>query len=242
MTEADWLTGTDFAAHVRFAADRLSPRRQRLLAAGFCRAVSHLFDHPDLSAALAVVEWYADGRDSIVELEKARQACRVLAQQAHDAYARQVDGDGSGAAGDVRHELAWAVACAASGQLTVADVGYRAANAAVQARTGAALLVPVASAASDAAATEQALVMRGVVWDVVGNPFRPVAFAPDWRTDTAVSLARHMYDSREFSAMPILADALQDAGCDSDDVLNHCRHESGHVRGCWVLDGVLGRA
>ena len=112
MTEADWLTGTDFAAHVRFTADRLSPRRQRLLAAGFCRAVSHLFDHPDLSAALAVVEWYADGRDSIAELEKARQACRVLAQQAHDAYARQVHGDGSGAAGDVRHELAWAVACA----------------------------------------------------------------------------------------------------------------------------------
>ena len=237
MTEADWLTGTDFTVHVGFVADQLAPRRQRLLAAGFCRAVAHLFDHPDLNAALAVVEWYADGRESVAELEKARQACRVLAQQSHNAYARQVDGDGSGAAGDVRHELAWAVAYAAGGQLTLTDVGNHAANAAVQALTGTGLLVTTPSTAS----AEQSLVMRGVVWDVVGNPFRPVEFAPERRTDTAVALARHIYDRREFSAMPILADALQDAGCDSDAVLNHCRHEGTHVRGCWVLDGVLGR-
>jgi hypothetical protein len=75
----------------------------------------------------------------------------------------------------------------------------------------------------------------------VGNPFRPVSFSPDWRTDTAVSLARQMYEAREFSAMPILADALQDAGCDNDDVLAHCRDtKQVHVRGCWVVDGVLG--
>ena len=83
--------------------------------------------------------------------------------------------------------------------------------------------------------------MRGVVWDVVGNPFRLVEFSPAWRTDTAVALARHIYDRREFSALPILADALQDAGCDDDDVLNHCREPGLHVRGCWVLDGVLGK-
>ena len=241
MTEADWLTKTDFTAHVGFVADQLSPRRQRLLAAGFCRAVAHLFDHPDLTTALAVVEWYADGRESVAELEKARQACRVLALQARDAYVRQVDGDGSGATGDVRSELAWAVSLAAGGQLTLTDVGSRVANAAVQARTGAGLLTPVAMDAYNAAAAEQSLVMREVVWDVVGNPFRPVEFAPTWRTDTAVALARHIYERREFSAMPILADALQDAGCDSDAVLNHCRHEGGHIRGCWVLDGVLGR-
>ncbi len=78
--------------------------------------------------------------------------------------------------------------------------------------------------------------------EVFGNPFRPVAFSPDWRTSTAVALAAQMYESREFSAMPILADALQDAGCDSDDVLNHCRAAGAmHVRGCWVVDLVLGR-
>ncbi len=82
-----------------------------------------------------------------------------------------------------------------------------------------------------------------ILRDIVGNPFRPVAFSPEWRTDTAVLLARQMYESREFSAMPILADALQDSGCDSDDLLSHCRDTSQvHVRGCWVCDLVLGKA
>ncbi len=78
--------------------------------------------------------------------------------------------------------------------------------------------------------------------DVFGNPARPVVFDPTWQTDTAVSLAKYMYESRDFSPMPILADALQDAGCDSEDVLNHCRDEKQmHVRGCWVVDLVLGK-
>jgi hypothetical protein len=78
--------------------------------------------------------------------------------------------------------------------------------------------------------------------EVFGNPFRPVKFSRDWRTSTAVTLAQQIYESREFSAMPILADALQDAGCDNDDVLNHCRAaDAVHVRGCWVVDLVLGK-
>jgi hypothetical protein len=81
-----------------------------------------------------------------------------------------------------------------------------------------------------------------VIHDLFGNPFRPVAFASEWRTDTAVTLAKQMYESRDFSAMPILADALQDAGCDSNDVLSHCRDVNQvHVRGCWVVDLVLGK-
>jgi hypothetical protein len=75
---------------------------------------------------------------------------------------------------------------------------------------------------------------------ITGNPFRPVHFSPEWRTTTAVSLARTMYDAHDFSAMPILADALQDAGCDNDDILSHCRDATAtHVRGCWVVDLVL---
>jgi hypothetical protein len=76
--------------------------------------------------------------------------------------------------------------------------------------------------------------------DVVGNPFRPLTFSPTWRTDTAVALARQMYEGRDFSAMPILADAIQDAGCDNPDVLGHCRSNGPHVRGCWVVDLLLG--
>src|SRR5262249_31790831 len=78
--------------------------------------------------------------------------------------------------------------------------------------------------------------------DIFGNPLRPVAFDHAWRTDTAVTLAKGMFESRDSSAMPILADALQDAGCENDDILNHCRDANGiHVRGCWVVDLVLGK-
>jgi hypothetical protein len=83
-----------------------------------------------------------------------------------------------------------------------------------------------------------------VAWlrDIFGNPFRPVAFEPAWRSDTAVSLAMGMYESRDFGPMPILADALQDAGCEHVDILTHCRDPNGtHVRGCWVVDLVLGK-
>jgi hypothetical protein len=81
-----------------------------------------------------------------------------------------------------------------------------------------------------------------LVREVFGNPFRLVALSPDWRTSTAVTLAKQMYESREFSAMPILADALQDAGCDNEFILAHCRDTNQvHVRGCWVVDLVLGK-
>jgi hypothetical protein len=78
--------------------------------------------------------------------------------------------------------------------------------------------------------------------DIFGNPFRSVTFDPEWRTSTAVALAQQMYDSRDFSAMPILADSLQDAGCENADVLDHCRGPGPHVRGCWVVDLVLGKS
>ncbi|QEG25729.1 hypothetical protein GobsT_04560 [Gemmata obscuriglobus] len=78
--------------------------------------------------------------------------------------------------------------------------------------------------------------------DIYGNPFRPVTFSTEWRTGTTTAIARQMYESRDFGAMPILADAIQDAGCDSDDILAHCRDpQQVHVRGCWVVDLVLGK-
>jgi hypothetical protein len=76
--------------------------------------------------------------------------------------------------------------------------------------------------------------------DIFGYPEAAVAFDPAWRTSTAVALARGMYESRDFSPMPILADALQDAGCEEPEVLEHCRADKPHVRGCWVCEAVLG--
>jgi hypothetical protein len=94
----------------------------------------------------------------------------------------------------------------------------------------------------NAAAAEAREAQAHAVRCVLGNPFRPVVFDPSWQTSTAVALARQMYDSRDFSGMPILADALQDAGCEDAAVLAHCRGPGPHVRGCWVVDLVLGRA
>ena len=71
--------------------------------------------------------------------------------------------------------------------------------------------------------------------------FHPITLSPAWLTSTVVSLANQMYDSRDFSAMPILADALQDASCDNETILTHCRGPGPHTRGCWVLDLLNGR-
>jgi hypothetical protein len=77
--------------------------------------------------------------------------------------------------------------------------------------------------------------------DIVGNPFRSVAFDPSWRTANVLTLAQTAYDARAFETLPILADALADAGCDDGDILGHLRGPGPHVRGCWALDLVLGK-
>jgi hypothetical protein len=80
--------------------------------------------------------------------------------------------------------------------------------------------------------------------DVIRGPFRPVFFRSGWRTSNGaagVRVAEAIYDDEAFDDLPILADALEDAGCDSDDLLSHLRQPSRHVRGCWALDLVLGR-
>jgi hypothetical protein len=81
----------------------------------------------------------------------------------------------------------------------------------------------------------------GLVRDIFGNPFRPIAFDPSWHTSTVVALATGIYEEKAFDRMPILADALQDAGCDNEEILQHCRGENVHVRGCFVVDLLLGR-
>src|SRR5262249_31002163 len=73
------------------------------------------------------------------------------------------------------------------------------------------------------------------------SPFRHVALAP-WRTRITVGLARRIYDEEAFDCMPILADALEDVGCTDGAVLAHCRSGREHVRGCWVVDALLGRS
>lgn len=78
--------------------------------------------------------------------------------------------------------------------------------------------------------------------DVAGNPFRPSLIDPrwlSWEGGTIPNLARAIYDERAFDRMPILGDALEEAGCADDAILSHCRGPGPHVRGCWVVDLIL---
>jgi hypothetical protein len=77
-----------------------------------------------------------------------------------------------------------------------------------------------------------------------GNPFRPSTIVPEWQTwnnRTIPKLARTIYDERRYDIMPILGDALEDAGCGDAQILDHCRGAGPHVRGCWVVDLILGK-
>jgi hypothetical protein len=79
---------------------------------------------------------------------------------------------------------------------------------------------------------------------VFGNPFRPIAFDPtwlEWNHGSARKLAQAIYDDRAFDQLPILTETLEHAGCDNADILSHCRSEGPHVRGCWVVDLILGK-
>jgi len=80
--------------------------------------------------------------------------------------------------------------------------------------------------------------MCGYLRDVFGDPFDPVELSPAWRTPDVRAMARGIYDERDWGRMPVLADALLDAGCDDERVLSHCRQRL-HARGCWLLDGLL---
>jgi hypothetical protein len=77
--------------------------------------------------------------------------------------------------------------------------------------------------------------------ELFGNPFRPVKRLKSWLTTDVRLLASGIYDEKAFDRLPILADALQDAGCTNNDILTHCRSGREHVRGCWALDLILGR-
>jgi hypothetical protein len=77
--------------------------------------------------------------------------------------------------------------------------------------------------------------------DIFGNPFRPVTIDPSWLTPTVISLAQAIYNDQAFDRLPILADALEDAGCDQAELLAHCRGPGPHVRGCFVVDALLAK-
>jgi hypothetical protein len=104
------------------------------------------------------------------------------------------------------------------------------------------------AAGSESALDPEMLAHVVLLSDVFGNPFRRTALDPAWRTPTVVALATAAYEDRIMPAghlhpdhLAVLADALEDTGCDNVDLLSHLRGPGPHVRGCWVIDLLLGK-
>jgi hypothetical protein len=222
MTEAEWLTATDPKTMLTLLSSRASRRKLRLFACACCRRVPDAVSCPQRANALDVAERLAEG---LATNEERRQATASLmaVKPFVPSLLSALFGNPSTAA--------WDTAARASSSPALIKVPK------VVGGPGA-----TTNPAWEQAVREEHAVQASFLRDIFGNPFHPATFEPAWRTSTATALARQMYESRDFSPMPILADALQDAGCDSEDVLRHCRGDGPHVRGCWVVDCVLGMA
>jgi hypothetical protein len=196
-----------------------SDRKLRLFAAACCRRVWELFPNETCRKAVEAAERVADGHATPQELAKLARLLR-----------RQFFASGSKLSGQRARWIAWFLASEPWNPLGV------------MCGTTELLGRSAAPGTKLSARREECARQCDSLREIFGNPFRPVAFDPAWRTSDVMALATGIYESRDFTPTPILADALQDAGCDCDDLLNHCRGpQATHVRGCWALDLVLGK-
>ena len=247
MTEQEWLT---CAEPSRLLSSLFSRRRKeaatderfRMFGIACCRRVAELLEFGD-TRALDYLEAYASSGLREVLL-KARRSHRPAGNDASHAMTRAYPAPAPiKFQAEARLLATSAVWTCTKTKATQAAIAYRQA-AVAKAHLAAADRQPDPSARPQAGwlppDPAELAVQAALLRDIFGNPFRPVAFSPAWRTDTAVSLAKQMYEMRDFGAMPILADALQDAGCDDEQVLHHCRDPKlPHVCGCWVVEAVL---
>jgi hypothetical protein len=235
MTEADWLACTDPGPMLKFLGRKASERKLRLFASARCR----LF-RPDwndwwpIREAVDAAEQLSDG------LSPAGQLTRL-----HRPW----------------EDFIWAVRwgtidpTGGSTVLRPSDLGLLLVQA---------ISSPDASSAARGVLYDdlQSYIDGGwkdgrqeqraecqLLQEVFGNPFRPVTPDPAWSTPQVVALAQAAYDQRELPAgtldtarLAVLADALKEAGCTDADILNHCRRPGVHVRGCWVVDLLLGQS
>ncbi len=238
MTEEEWLACTEpnkMLAFLRgnfpyrvspFLRSQVGRRKLRLFVCACCRRIWHLLTDERSRAAVEAGERHAEGETTWRELEQFRLAAREAYQRAL-ATSEDEYGDAYWVA---PRAAAWAtyqnypIAREYAGQ-TASDTVWAAGSA---------------GADRNAERRSQCHLLR----DIFGNPFRPATTELAWLAwnDAAVAkVAHHIYEERRFGDMPILADALEDAGCTNADILNHCRQPGEHVRGCWVLDLLLGK-
>jgi hypothetical protein len=215
MTENDWLTAEDPQGMLEFLRDggKLSERRARLFAVACClTCFRYRLTDTRSTQAVRVAAQYADG---LVDTE-------VVVETVALAYA--VD--------ETRYGLAYDA--------------YDAAAAEVAALT---LDDPLAAARISTTVACDKLeqqVQAALLRDLFGPlPFCEIPLDPAWlawNDGVVAKLAVSIYERRAFEQMPVLADALEEAGCGNQEMLTHCRQQGQtHVRGCWLLDLILGR-
>ena len=249
LTADQWHAAADPAALLRHLRQhralhraRGHRRKLRLLACAAARAVWPMLPDDAVRAVVAAAERHAD-------TELRRAALRA----AHDTAADRRPESLLGLVGDTVQTVLAAFGLSSpdwnrgreAGLIAEAvaapQVGPRRALAALRAAarvavagTGERTNDPVFRAAGE----HQCRLVR----DLFGDPFAPpVEFDPRWRTAAVLGLARAAHAEGAFDRLPILADALEEAGCGVPAVLDHCRGGGPHARGCWVVDGLLGR-
>lgn len=245
MTEAEWLACEAPQLMLVFLNGKVSDRKLRLFAVAGCRQIWQLLTDERSRGAVEVAERFADGNATAEELTAAYVAARAVysaqANVAHAAYVTAYPGDGWSPVDAARpaYYAAKAVCEAARAAFEVCEAAQ---NAETARHTGQVVVYAAVHAApysSDSMKKEQAILLRDIF-----NPFRSVTIDERWlafTSGTVVSLAQAIYTDRTFDRMPILADALEDAGCTNQEILGHCRGPGEHVRGCWVVDLLLGK-
>lgn len=235
MAYPEWKTTPHSQNLIASVPEDASRRKYRLLGVACCRLIWPMLD-PRSRHAVEVTERYAEGTATGEELAAAAAAARLVVAERIAATGRPEP---------EAQDDPMVLAAQAADTLSATDEymlesprsPFQLCEPICEYIESAALWATLAAGHTAARSPDQADLVR----DIFAESFHPVTFLPEWRTSTAVALARQMYESRDFDAMPILADALQDAGCEDADVLDHCRGQGPHVRGCWVVDLVLGR-
>jgi hypothetical protein len=224
MTEEEWLACEDPWQLIPFAAARTA-RKLLLFEVACCRRVWHLMDDARHRNVVEAAERLCDGHLTEAEFEETMRPIIGLWRDLPPA---------SVSPWEPYHFLTGATRHLGSTGVDAASYSARAVTCAAHPKVGVGRSVEPNS--------EEVQAQVNLLRDIFGNPFRPVSFSAEWRTSDVLLLAQGIYTERAFDRMPILADALQDAGCDNTDILTHLRDaDATHVRGCWALDLVLGK-
>ena len=234
MNEEQWQTGTNPSAMLVYILDKASPRKLRLFVCACARQLWDRFRDPRSRAGIEIAERFADEQAS--EPERQAAWARALEAQAAASWDATLD--------------AIVAACPTYADLTLAGmrvieavvrVHARRAAMAVARKGGWRALRQTRESAALLARSRQCDLLR----DLFGNPWRPVTVDPiwlAWGSATVPHIARVLYEEQGFDDLPILADALEEAGCSDEAILDHCRAGGEHARGCHVLDALLGRS